>query len=169
MAEAIAGSQFTGYREGTLVVVVSDHGDEIGEHGLYGHNFAIYDTLVHVPLVLRGPGVATGHLTAPTSTPGLYGALASLVGIPVEGALTLESAPPVAEQVGMATRRSSAYGWARHATARTRSAKPVSSGCRSPTVERIRDATSSISAAVSWRIAPPAPASSNRSARNPRW
>jgi arylsulfatase A-like enzyme len=52
---------------------------------------------VHVPLILRGPGVAPGHHAAPTSTAGLYGTLAALAGIPVEGALTLESATPVAE------------------------------------------------------------------------
>ncbi len=86
-----------GHRDDTVVVIVSDHGDEIGEHRLYGHNFSVYDTLVRVPLVIRGPGVAHGRHRAPVSTAGLFGTLAHLARIPVEGALTLDTAAPVAE------------------------------------------------------------------------
>jgi arylsulfatase A-like enzyme len=37
----------------TLVIVCSDHGELHGEHGLYGHEFCIYDQLVHVPLLIK--------------------------------------------------------------------------------------------------------------------
>ena len=40
--------------EDTLFVVTSDHGENIGEHGLMDHQYALYDTLVHVPLYLHG-------------------------------------------------------------------------------------------------------------------
>ncbi|WP_153952393.1 sulfatase [Halosegnis longus] len=42
--------------EDTLVVVCADHGELHGEHGLYGHEFGIYDPLVNVPLVVKTPG-----------------------------------------------------------------------------------------------------------------
>jgi arylsulfatase A-like enzyme len=38
----------------TLVLVVSDHGQALGEHGYYGHGSHLYDELVHVPCVFWG-------------------------------------------------------------------------------------------------------------------
>ncbi|MCP5039591.1 MAG: sulfatase-like hydrolase/transferase [bacterium] len=40
----------------TLVIVVSDHGENIGHHGLMEHQFCLYESLLHVPLVMRLPG-----------------------------------------------------------------------------------------------------------------
>jgi len=45
----------TGQWEDTLVVVCADHGELHGEHGLYGHEFCIYDPLVNVPLLVKHP------------------------------------------------------------------------------------------------------------------
>jgi arylsulfatase A-like enzyme len=41
--------------EETLVIVCADHGELLGEHGLYGHEFCIYDPLVNVPLLVKHP------------------------------------------------------------------------------------------------------------------
>jgi len=38
----------------TLFIVTSDHGENIGEHGLMDHQYALYDTLLHVPLFVHG-------------------------------------------------------------------------------------------------------------------
>jgi arylsulfatase A-like enzyme len=45
-----------GLRERTLVVVVSDHGDEFFEHGSIGHRSTLYEEQVRVPMILRLPG-----------------------------------------------------------------------------------------------------------------
>ena len=37
----------------TLWVITSDHGENIGEHRLMGHQFCLYDTLLRVPLILH--------------------------------------------------------------------------------------------------------------------
>ena len=37
----------------TVIVVVSDHGDSLGEHAALGHEYSLYDTLLHVPLMIR--------------------------------------------------------------------------------------------------------------------
>ena len=42
----------------TLVVVVGDHGEMLGEHGEQQHGFFIYDAAVHIPLIVAGPGRA---------------------------------------------------------------------------------------------------------------
>ena len=46
-----------GLLDETLVIITADHGENLGDHGLLGHEFCVYDTLVHVPLVVRLPGV----------------------------------------------------------------------------------------------------------------
>ena len=47
--------------EDTLVVVCADHGELFGEHGLYGHEFGIYDPLVNVPLMVKHPDLDAGR------------------------------------------------------------------------------------------------------------
>jgi arylsulfatase A-like enzyme len=42
----------------TLVVVAADHGEEFWDHGTVLHSHTVYQELVHVPLVVRGEGVA---------------------------------------------------------------------------------------------------------------
>ncbi|WP_121821735.1 sulfatase [Halostella salina] len=38
----------------TVFVLVGDHGENFGEHGLMDHQYCLYDTLLHVPLVVAG-------------------------------------------------------------------------------------------------------------------
>jgi len=45
----------TGQWEDTTVVVCADHGELFGEHGLYGHEFGLYDPLIDVPLLIKHP------------------------------------------------------------------------------------------------------------------
>jgi arylsulfatase A-like enzyme len=44
----------------TLLVVTSDHGEEFGEHGRMDHYLTQYQEVLHVPLIVRGPGVPAG-------------------------------------------------------------------------------------------------------------
>lgn len=39
----------------TLILIAGDHGENIGDHGLMDHQYCLYDTLLHVPLVVRHP------------------------------------------------------------------------------------------------------------------
>jgi choline-sulfatase len=49
-----------GLRDQTLLVVTSDHGEGLGEHGEEVHGYFVYETTLRVPLLLRGPGVPAG-------------------------------------------------------------------------------------------------------------
>jgi choline-sulfatase len=49
----------------TLVVLLADHGESLGEHGEYTHGVFLYDSTVHVPLIVAGPGIAGGRVVAP--------------------------------------------------------------------------------------------------------
>jgi len=41
----------------TWIVVTSDHGEGLGDHGEPTHAFFLYDSTVKVPLIVKGPGV----------------------------------------------------------------------------------------------------------------
>ena len=52
----------------TLVVAAGDHGEAFGEHGEYAHSIFVYDTTLHVPLLMRGPGIPAGtRVTEPVT------------------------------------------------------------------------------------------------------
>ncbi len=55
-----AGLEAAGEWEDTLLVVCGDHGEHIGEHGFFGHQYNLYDTLLHVPLVCHGGAFTDG-------------------------------------------------------------------------------------------------------------
>lgn len=44
----------------TLVIATTDHGDLSGSHGQFNKGPVMYEEVYHVPLVVRGPGVAPG-------------------------------------------------------------------------------------------------------------
>jgi arylsulfatase A-like enzyme len=65
----------------TLTVIVSDHGDGLGEHGYFGHAFVAYDELVHVPLILHWPGqLPAMRVEMPVSTRRVYHTILSAAG-----------------------------------------------------------------------------------------
>jgi len=45
-----------GRLKNTIVIVTSDHGESLGDHGLSFHGAALYRELVHVPLIISYPG-----------------------------------------------------------------------------------------------------------------
>ena len=44
-----------GVLDETVLIIIGDHGENIGEHGLMDHQYSLYDTLLHVPLIIRYP------------------------------------------------------------------------------------------------------------------
>jgi arylsulfatase A-like enzyme len=42
----------------TVIAVLADHGEMLGEHGEQTHGFFVYDSAVRIPLVVAAPGVA---------------------------------------------------------------------------------------------------------------
>ena len=65
-----------GLAQNTLVIFTSDHGEQLGEHGMHG-KFVFYEGSVHVPLLMRLPGVipAKTVVDAPASQLDLFGTI----------------------------------------------------------------------------------------------
>lgn len=86
----LGGLERRGALDHTLVIVTSDHGENIGDHGLMEHRWCVYDSLIHVPLLMRLPAghedlreaVDTGALF---SLCDLYPTIAGLVGLDIDG------------------------------------------------------------------------------------
>jgi len=55
LGRMVAGLREDGLLDNTLFIVVADHGEQFGEHRLFGHGNSLYMPLVHVPLVLSFP------------------------------------------------------------------------------------------------------------------
>jgi arylsulfatase A-like enzyme len=74
LSEFVERLDAAGALRDTVVVVTSDHGEQLGEHGLYGHGSSLHEELLHVPLWTLGPPdlVGRGVETRRVSTQGLY-------------------------------------------------------------------------------------------------
>ncbi|MFX0043245.1 MAG: sulfatase [Candidatus Hodarchaeota archaeon] len=46
-----------GLYNNSLFIITADHGDEFKEHGDFSHTAKLYDELLHVPLIIRGPRI----------------------------------------------------------------------------------------------------------------
>lgn len=79
--------------ERSVVVVTADHGEEFGEHGLWGHSRTVYDEILRVPLLVRAPGLipAGRRIGTPTSLVDVMPTLLDLLGVPVPPGLDGES------------------------------------------------------------------------------
>jgi len=79
----------------TIVIITADHGEEFGEHGEFGHE-TLYDGLVHVPLIMAGPGIKGGTLVKQqVSLIDLAPTIANLIGIDNAPSFRGESLLPV--------------------------------------------------------------------------
>ena len=58
----LGGLDKMGLTSRTLVIVVGDHGESLGEHGEATHGIFLYDATLHVPLIIAGPDVPSGKV-----------------------------------------------------------------------------------------------------------
>lgn len=58
-----------GLDDRTVVVVVGDHGESLGEHQERSHGFTLYEAALHVPLIIRwaGPDAPVRRISTPVS------------------------------------------------------------------------------------------------------
>ncbi len=75
----------TGQLERTVIVVTSDHGEMLGDCGLW-EKFVPHQGSIAVPLIVAGPGVATGRCDGPVSFLDLHATVLALgQAAPIQG------------------------------------------------------------------------------------
>lgn len=62
IAQVLRWLKESGLTDRTMVIITSDHGENVGDHQMMGHAYCLYDTLLHVPLII--------HYPKGTTTPG---------------------------------------------------------------------------------------------------
>jgi arylsulfatase A-like enzyme/Flp pilus assembly protein TadD len=70
-----------GQLDSTLVVVVADHGESLGEHGEATHGLFAYEATIHIPLIVAGPSIRPAIVDAPTGQADLVPTVLDLLGV----------------------------------------------------------------------------------------
>jgi len=88
VGELAAFLRARGLLDRTVLVITSDHGEAIGDHGFLDHKMSVFQELLNVPLVVRYPAaVESGQRIAePVMLQDVYATLLGLAGVPVENA-----------------------------------------------------------------------------------
>ena len=91
-----------GRLDDTLVVVVADHGEMLGEHGEQTHGFFIYEAATRIPLIVSGPGVPAAVVADQVRIVDVMPTALSLLGVPVPNEVQGANLMPLArgEQLG---------------------------------------------------------------------
>jgi arylsulfatase A-like enzyme/tetratricopeptide (TPR) repeat protein len=69
--------------ENTVVIVVGDHGEGLGDHGELTHGLFVYDSTQHVPWIMAGPEIEAGQrVDEPVSLADVTPTLLDALGLP---------------------------------------------------------------------------------------
>lgn len=93
--------------DNTILVLMADHGESLGEHGEKSHTFFVYDAVVHVPFIVRTPWGDRGRNSAQVATVDLMPTVLDLVGLEAQESIDGRSLArlvldPAAEAGGLA-------------------------------------------------------------------
>jgi choline-sulfatase len=84
-----------GWYENSLIIVVGDHGEGLGEHHEQTHGIFLYDSTLHVPLILKLPGRSTASvIQSQVRTTDILPTVLDLLSIPSPQTLDGQSLKP---------------------------------------------------------------------------
>jgi choline-sulfatase len=92
----------------TAILIVADHGEGLGEHGEAQHGNLLYQSTMHVPLLLIGPGVVPGTTDVPVSTRRVFHTILDWAGLGATNSLRGSDAEIV---MGEAMKPFLDFGW----------------------------------------------------------
>jgi len=82
LGRLIEGLRSAGVWDSTTLVVVADHGESFGEHGLVTHGTSLLEHQIRVPLLIRLPGTAPRAVAEPVSVLDALPAVYRAMGLP---------------------------------------------------------------------------------------
>jgi len=83
-----------GWWDHSLVVVLADHGESLGDHGEATHGYFVYESTLHVPLIIHWPAGAAAHparIDEPAGLMDVAPAILDFLGIPAPAAFQGQS------------------------------------------------------------------------------
>lgn len=124
LARLVAALDRSGLRERTMIVLVGDHGESLGEHGEPSHGLLLYESTLRVPMILNGPGLPQKNIAVktPVGLADLAPTTASLIGLPFSAlnetldgrdlsADLLAGREPAAREIYSETEYPRMFGW----------------------------------------------------------
>jgi len=94
MGKLLADGKANGWTGKTLVVVTGDHGESLGEHGEATHSYFAYNSTIHVPLIIAGPGIKAARIKDAVSHVDLFPTACEILGIAPPAGLQGKSLAP---------------------------------------------------------------------------
>jgi choline-sulfatase len=64
----------------TIIVVLGDHGESLGQHGEFNHGVFLYDATLRIPLLMAGPGIPVVKVTQQARTIDVLPTIMDLLG-----------------------------------------------------------------------------------------
>lgn len=101
LGDLISYLEKAGILDETILILTSDHGENFGKHGLFEHQFCLYNTLLHVPLILRYPALwEPKRIEKRVSTVLLFNTVLALAGTSRRGGSENAPMDPLAQAQG---------------------------------------------------------------------
>jgi arylsulfatase A-like enzyme len=99
VAELVAALERMGLKERTALIILGDHGESLGEHGIYFDHYGLYDEVLRPPLIIHWPGgpPAGRRIAALTQTQDLCPTVLQILGLPVPPGIEGRSLIPLLE------------------------------------------------------------------------
>ncbi len=82
-----------GLLEEAVVIITADHGQSLGERGVWGHGSQLYNEQIHVPLLIWSSARQHTQVTQPTSLAWLGATIRTLAGASQSGPLLFDTRP----------------------------------------------------------------------------
>lgn len=84
-----------GLTDRTLIVVSADHGEALGEHMELGHGLSLLEGVVHIPLLMAGPGVPPGDHDETVGLVDVAPTILALLGEPIPPSMRGDDLTPL--------------------------------------------------------------------------
>lgn len=81
IGDVLSALESRGLLDSTLIVLVADHGENLGDHGYSGHGRTLYDEEVRVPLVFAHPDIEPETVSEQVRTIDLAPTILELLGV----------------------------------------------------------------------------------------
>ena len=110
LVEAFERSAATS-RTPTATIVAGDHGEGLGDRGESQHGSLLYQSTMHVPLIVAGPGVEPGSSAVPVSTRRVFHTVLDFAGLGSDHTLRAADSTLPEVVLGEAMKPFLEYGW----------------------------------------------------------